>query len=129
MITKKNLIALAAVTACCALVALLSTTIQGSETYEIHPQVAVPYGYTPTMDNSRLIDMVEHLMYQDRQMDQQQLARISENIGHLTEMLGSIDAKLTNLSKRMTRIEKALKIKQPARTTRKKSGKKNQTRQ
>ena len=112
---KGNLLALAAGLIACIVLVLFSTSIHGGEeTYEIHPHVAVPYGYTPTMDIYPLIDLIEHLTAQNQQITQNQLSEMDKNIKGIVEKLDAIDAKLTGLSRRIARIEKKLGIKQPA---------------
>jgi len=112
---KGNLLALAAGLIACIVLVLFSTSIHGGEeTYEIHPHVAVPYGYTPTMDIYPLIDLIEHLTALNQQITQNQLSEMDKNIKGIVEKLDAIDAKLTGLSARIARIEKKLGIKQPA---------------
>ena len=114
MRTKKNLLAVAAVLVCCIVGFWFSTSIQGGErTYEIHPHVAVPYGYTPTIDTYPLIDLIERLIAQNQQITQNQLSEMNKDIKDAVKKLDSIDAKLKKLSTRMARIEKALGIEQP----------------
>lgn len=111
MKTKKSLFAAAAVLSACAIAFWLSTSIQGGEeTYEIHPQVAVPYGYTPNTDTFRLIDLIEYLTDQNIQITQDQLVQLNQQLNTVAEKLDSIDNKLKRLSARMARIEKALGI-------------------
>jgi len=111
MKTKKNLFAAAAILSACAIAFWLSTSIQGGEeTYEIHPQVAVPYGYTPNTDTYRLIDLIEYLTDQNIQITQDQLVQLDQQLNTVAEKLDSIDNKLKRLSARMARIEKALGI-------------------
>lgn len=112
MRTRRTLLVVTAAISCLVIV-WLTTAIRGGETgrtYEIHPHVAVPYGYTPTTDTYRLIDLIEYLTDQNQQIALDHLATINEQLKALTEKLNSVDAKLTNLSERMTRIEKALGI-------------------
>ncbi len=111
MKTKKNLFAAAAILSACTIAFWFSTSIQGGEeTYEIHPQVGVPYGYTPNTDTSRLIDLIEYLTDQNIQITQDQLVQLDQQLNTVAEKLDSIDNKLKRLSARMARIEKALGI-------------------
>ncbi|UCC22602.1 MAG: hypothetical protein JSW23_00575 [Planctomycetota bacterium] len=121
MRAKRTLVAVAAAAISCLIVVWCTTAIQGSETYEIHPHVAVPYGYTPATDTYRLIDLIEYLTDQNQQIAIEHLSAISEQLKALDEKLSSVDAKLTRLSRRMTRIEEALDIQQPPPTTGQKS--------
>lgn len=119
MRTRRTLL-VAIVAISCLLIVWLTTAIHGGETgrtYEIHPHVAVPYGYTPTTDTYRLIDLIEYLTDQNQQIAIEHLSAINEQLKALDEKLGSVDAKLTRLSRRMIRIEEALGIQQPPRTT------------
>ena len=120
MRAKRTLLAVAAAAISCLIVVWFTTTIQGSETYEIHPHVAVPYGYTPTTDTYRLIDLIEYLTDQNQQIALDHLTAINEQLKALAKKLNSVDAKLTRLSRRMARIEKALGIQQPPHTTKQK---------
>ncbi len=123
MRAKRTLLVVVAAISC-LLIVWLTTAIHGGETgrtYEVHPHVAVPYGYTPTTDTYRLIDLIEYLTDQNQQIALDHLTAINEQLKALAEKLDSVDAKLTRLSRRMTRIEKALGIQQPARTTEQKS--------
>jgi hypothetical protein len=111
MKTKRSLFAAAAVLSACAIAFWLSTSIQGGEeTYEIHPQVAVPYGYTPNTDTYRLIDLIEYLTDQNIQITQDQLVQLNQQLNTVAEKLDSINNKLKRLSARMAGIEKALGI-------------------
>jgi hypothetical protein len=115
MRTRRTLLVVVAAISCLVIV-WLTTAIHGGETgrtYEIHPHVAVPYGYTPNTDTYRLIDLIEYLTDQNQQIAQDHLANMSAQLNAVAEKLDAVDTKLTNLSKRMTRIEKALGIKQP----------------
>jgi len=123
MRTKKNLLAVAAALIVCGVVICFSTSIQGGErTYEIHPEVAVPYGYTPTIDTHRLIDLIEHLTAQNQQAIQERLSKMNRNLKGAVKKLDAIHAGLTELSERMARIEKALGIEQPLPQTEKNPG-------
>ena len=114
MRTKKNLLAVAAALIVCGVAIWFSTSIQGGEiTYEIHPEVAVPYGYTPTIDTHRLIDLIERLTAQNQQAIQERLSKLNENLKGAVKKLDAIHAGLAELSERMARIEKALGIEQP----------------
>jgi peptidoglycan hydrolase CwlO-like protein len=111
---KRNLLAVAAGLIACIVLVLFSTSIHGGEeTYEIHPHVAVPYGYTPTMDIFPLIDLIQHLTAQNQQITQNQLSEMDKNIKGIVKKLDVIDAKLTGLSAGIARIEKKLGIEQP----------------
>lgn len=115
MRTRRTLLVVTAAISCMVIV-WLTTAIHGGETgrtYEIHPHVAVPYGYTPNTDTYRLIDLIEYLTDQNQQIAQDHLTNMSTQLNALAEKLDAIDAKLTNISKRMIRIEKALGIKEP----------------
>ncbi len=119
MRTRRTLLSVVAAISCIVIV-WLTTAIHGRETgrtYEIHPHVAVPYGYTPNTDTYRLIDLIEYLTDQNQQIAQDHLTNMSAQLNALAEKLDAVDAKLTNLSKKMTRIEKALGIQQPPHTT------------
>jgi predicted transcriptional regulator len=119
MRTRRTLLVVVAAISCLVIV-WLTTAIHGGETgrtYEIHPQVAVPYGYTPNTDTYRLIDLIEYLTDQNQQIAQDHLANMSAQLNALAEKLDAVDTKLTNLSRRMTRIEKALGIKGPKAST------------
>ena len=123
MRTKKNLLAVAAVLIACGGAIWFSTSIQGGEiTYEIHPEVAVPYGYTPTIDTHRLIDLVERLTAQNQQAIQERLSKLNKNLKGAVKKLDAIHAGLAELSERMARIEKALGIEQPPPPTEKNAG-------
>jgi hypothetical protein len=115
MRTRRTLLVVIAAISCLVIV-WLTTAIHGGETgrtYEVHPHVAVPYGYTPTTDTYRLIDLIEYLTDQNQQIAIDHLATINKQLKGLTEKLNSLDAKLTRLSRRMTRIEDALGIERP----------------
>ena len=93
--------------------------------YEVRPQVAVPYGYTP--EQSRLIDLLEHLLIQDRQATQKHLSRLETNLNKVMKKLNRIDKNLTALSARIARIETALGIEPPAPTIKKQSNPESQS--
>jgi hypothetical protein len=115
MRTRRALLVVVAAISCLIIV-WLTTAIHGGETgrtYEIHPHVAVPYGYTPNTDTYRLIDLIEYLTDQNQQIALDHLGNMSAQLNAVAEKLDAVDNKLTNLSRRMTRIEKALGIKQP----------------
>jgi hypothetical protein len=121
MKTKRNLLAAAAALIASIVLVWFATSIHGGEkTYEIQPHVGLPYGYTPTVDAHRLIDLIEHLIDQNQQITQKQLSKVDKNLKGLDEKLDAIDVKLTKLSVRMARIEKTLNIKKPKRQTQKK---------
>jgi len=114
MRTNKNLLAVAAAVICCAAVVWFATSIHaGEKTYEIHPYVGLPYGYTPTIDAYRLIDLIEHLTYQNQQITQNQLTETNKDIKGIAEKLDSINSKLDKLSARIEGIENALGIEKP----------------
>ena len=122
MKSKRNLLAVAAGLVACIVVVWFSTSSQGGEeTYEIHPYVAVPYGYTPTMDAYRLIDLIEQLTAQNNQITQNKLNELNKDIKGIVEKLDSIDAKFKDLFAQMTRIEKALGTEHPKPPTDQKS--------
>ncbi len=111
MKTNRNLLVVVTVLIVCMVVVWFSTSIQGDErTYEIRPQVAVPYGYTPTLDTSRIVDAYERLVQRYMDLTERNLTGISTNVQDIAKRLDSIDAGLTELSLRMSRIEKALGI-------------------
>jgi ABC-type transporter Mla subunit MlaD len=123
MRTKKNLLAVAAALIVCGGAIWFSTSIQGGErTYEIHPEVAVPYGYTPTIDTHRLIDLIERLTAQNQQAIQERLSKLNKNLKGAVKKLDAIHTGLAELSERIARIEKALGIEQPPPPTEKNAG-------
>ena len=76
MKTKGYLLAgvLALFCACLAIVWTPTLTKAEDIVYEVRPQVAVPYGYIP--EQSRLIDLLEHLLIQNQQATQAHLSRL-----------------------------------------------------
>ncbi|HDZ69445.1 MAG TPA: hypothetical protein ENH43_03395 [Phycisphaerales bacterium] len=122
---NRNLLAVGAGLIICVVVVWFSTSIQGDErTYEIRPQVAVPYGYTPTLDTSRVVDAYERLVQRYMDLTERNLTGISTDVQGIVKRLDSIDARLTELSARMSRIEKALGIEEPKNPSGKKPNKK-----
>jgi len=106
MKTKLNRLVVLAVLTCVTVAAWYAWAgPRRAETYEIHPNVSVPFGYTPTIDNYRLVDLVEELIAQNNDTANQ--------LAYISEKLDSLDAKLTGLTRRMARIERALGIQPP----------------
>lgn len=109
---NKKLLVASAILISCAIVSWFTASTQGQgKVYEVHPQIAYPYGYTNITDNSRLIDLIEQLSYQNQQLIQNQTPATALNTKELNKKLGSINKKLKDISNRMARIEKALNIK------------------
>ena len=109
---NKKLLVISVILISCAIVSWFAASTHGKQkVYEVHPQVAYPYGYTNITDNSRLIDLIEHLSYLNQQLAQNQAAETAVNTKELNRKLNSINKKLKNISNRMARIEKALNIK------------------
>ncbi len=109
---NKKILVISAILISCAIASWFAASTQGqAKVYEVHPQVAYPYGYTNITDNSRLIDLIEHLSYLNQQLAQNQAAETAVNTKELNRKLNSINKKLKNISNRMARIEKALNIK------------------
>lgn len=98
---------------CVCLAVVWAPTLTRAEdiVYEVRPQVAVPYGYTP--EQSRLIDVIEHLLIQDRQATQKHLSRLETSLNKVMKKLNRIDKNLTSLSARIAAIETALGIEPP----------------
>ncbi len=72
---NKKLLVASAILISCAIASWFAASTRGqAKVYEVHPQVAYPYGYTNITDNSRLIDLIEHLSYQNQQLAQNQAA-------------------------------------------------------
>jgi hypothetical protein len=109
---NKKLLVISAILISCAIASWFAVSTQGQgKVYEVHPQIAYPYGYTNITDNSRLIDLIEHLSYQNQQLVQNQAAAIAVNTKELNKKLDFINKKLKDISNRMARIEKSLNIK------------------
>lgn len=79
--------------------------------YEVRPQVAVPYGYVP--EQSRLIDLLERMLADERQLTFEQLCRLEDRLIEVSTQLDDIQKTADSLSHRLTAIEDALGI-QPA---------------
>jgi len=107
MKTKLNRLAVAAVLTCVAVAAWYAwgAPRRGAEIYEINPNVSVPYGYAPTVDNYRLVDLIEELIVLND--------NTAEQLAHISEKLDAVDAKINRLTRRMARLEKALGIQPP----------------
>ena len=117
MKTNKNLLAVAAIIACCAIVAWFSTSIHGNQnTYELQPRISLPEYSVPAhkTDAVRIMDAYERLM--DRYMDltERNSVMVGTDLAHIAVKLDAIDGKLADISARTARIEKALGIQQPA---------------
>lgn len=97
---------------CLAIVWTPTLTKAEDIVYEVRPQVAVPYGYT--LEQSRLIDLLEHLLIQNQQATQAHLSRLETNLNKVMKKLNRIDKNLNALSARIARIETALGIEPPA---------------
>lgn len=114
MKTKRYLL-IAVLALLCAFVAFVwapAPTKAEDIVYEVRPQVAVPYGYSP--EQSRLIDLLEHLLVSNRQAAEQRFSRVETNLAEVMEKLEKIEKSLTDLSVRIAGIETALGIEQPA---------------
>lgn len=98
---------------CVCLAIVWTPTLTRAEdiVYEVRPQVAVPYGYTP--EQSRLLDLLEHLLIQNQQATQERLSRMETNLNKVMKKLNRIDKNLTSLSARIAAIETALGIEPP----------------
>ncbi|MHC4658127.1 MAG: hypothetical protein ACYS83_02970 [Planctomycetota bacterium] len=119
MRTKKNLLTIAAVLACCVVLIWLSTSIKGGErTYEVRPEIGIPEYRT---DAARAIDAYERLMERYMDLTEGNLIRIGTDIQGAVRKLDSIDSKLTRLSTRMARIERALGLEKPTPAAKKKN--------
>ena len=106
MNTKLNRLAVLAILTCVTVAAWYAWAgPRRAETYEIHPNVSAPFGYTPTVDNYRLVDLVDELIALNDDT--------AEQLADISEKLDSLDAKLTGLTRRMARIERALGIQPP----------------
>jgi len=107
MKTKLNRLAAAAVLACVTVATWYAWAgpRRDAEIYEINPSVSVPYGYSATVDNYRLVNLVEELIALNDDT--------GEQLAHISEKLDAVDAKLTGLTRRMARIERALGIQPP----------------
>jgi hypothetical protein len=108
MKTKLNRLAVAIVLTCVTVAAWYAwggPRRAAAETYEINPSVSVPYGYVPTVDNYRLLDLVEELIAQNNDT--------ADQLAYIREKLDSVDGKLNGLTRRMARIERALGIQPP----------------
>ena len=109
---NKKLLVISAILISCAIASWFAASTHGTQkVYEVHPQVAYPYGYTNITDDSRLIDLIEHLSYQNQQLVQNQAAGTAVNTKELNKKLDAINKKLKDISNRMARIEKVLNIK------------------
>ena len=107
---NKNLLVVCITITCCTIALWFATSTQARETiYEVRPQIAFPHGYTQITDTSRLIDLIEHLTFQNQQIMQNRGTGV--DVKQLNKKLDSINRNLKDISKRMTKIEKALKIK------------------
>jgi hypothetical protein len=112
MSTNKKLLAVAVAAICCVIAVWSSTSIHGSpNTYELHPQVAIPEHRT---DIARVIDAYERLMERYMDLTDRNSALISSEIDNIAVTLESINARLADLLARAARIELALGIQQPA---------------
>ncbi len=106
MRTRWNRLAVCAVLTCVTVAAWYAWAgPRRADTYEIHPNVSAPFGYTPTVDNYRLVDLVEELISQNDDT--------ADQLASIGEKLDSVDAKLNGLTRRMARIERALGIQPP----------------
>ena len=109
---NKNLLVVCVTITCCTIALWFATSTHGQETiYEVRPQIAFPHGYAQITDTSRLIDLIEHLTFQNQQIIQNRGTGV--DVKQLNKKLDSINSNLKDISKRITKIEKALNIKTP----------------
>ncbi|MDT8303808.1 MAG: hypothetical protein RQ760_20160 [Sedimentisphaerales bacterium] len=108
MITKKNLLAAAAVVLCCITVIWFSTITKGSPTtYEVRPRISLPEYKTDTV---HAIDAYEQLMERYMNLTERNSRRIGSDLKEVIKRLDSINYKLTELSLRIAKIEKTFGI-------------------
>jgi len=112
-ITKKLLIVVIAGVCGLAALWLCTSSHAGEINYEVQPQVAVPYGYTPTMHASRLMDILERLLVQSQQVTFNQLTSMDSTLKTIMQKLEAIEKSNAELSQRLSRVETALGISQP----------------
>ena len=106
---NKNLLVVGAVLIVCLIVIGFSSSIQGSESYEIKPEITLPEYRT---DTARAIDAYERVMDRFMSLTEKNLTSINTDVKDISKKLILIDSKLMELSNRMARIEKALGIEQ-----------------
>jgi len=115
---NKRLLITSAILIACILAVWCSTSISGSKTYEIRPQITLPEYKT---DTRRSIEAYERMMNRLMDLNEKSFHDVRSETREIGKKLDLIDLKLTNLSKRIARIESILAPKQPEDPTKQKA--------
>jgi Na+/phosphate symporter len=108
MKTNRNTLAILVAIIVCSVLVWLSASIEGGQnTYEIHPNIAMPAYNT---DLVRITDAYERLMERYMNLTEQNQAVVGADLKYVVSTLDSIDGRMAELSARIARIEAALGI-------------------